>query len=75
MKSLPAGGVAQRVAEAVGAAGAQCFACLAERIGLDEHDVRSAALPLICRAGLDLARGRCVRCGVLDEMLVQRKAA
>jgi hypothetical protein len=75
VKNLPAGSVAQRVAEAVHTDGDQCFACLAERHGLDEHDVRAAALVLVCRAGLDLARRRCVCCGAREEMLVQRKVA
>jgi hypothetical protein len=67
--------VTQRVLEAVHDGGHQCFACLAQHAGLDEHDVRAVALVLVCRAGLDLARRRCTRCGAVEEMLVLRQAA
>jgi hypothetical protein len=49
MRSHPAKLVAQRVTEVVRAGGDQCFGCLAERSGLDEHDVRTVALVLVCR--------------------------
>jgi hypothetical protein len=75
MNSPQAKLVAQRVVEAVHAGSEQCFACLAEHSGLDEHDVRAVALVLVCRAGLDLAHRRCSRCGSVEEMLVQRRAA
>ena len=67
--------VQQRVAEAVRADGQQCFACLAVRNELEEHEIRAVALVLVYRAGLDLAQRRCTRCGALEEMLVPRKAA
>jgi hypothetical protein len=75
MRTLQATIVAQRVADVVRAGNDECFSCLAERHGLDEHDVRAVALVLVCRAGVDLARRRCAHCGALGELLVPRKAA
>jgi hypothetical protein len=68
--------VATRVAEAVcrNSSRVLCFACLAAQEGLDEHDVRAAALVLISRAGLILVRRVCYTCQRMDEMLVSRRA-
>jgi hypothetical protein len=66
----------QRVAECVcNAQHPLCFACLAGQQGLREHDVRDAALVLVARAGLQLARCVCNSCGHEGEMIVSRKAA
>jgi hypothetical protein len=69
--------VAQRVADAFDHSGrtAVCFPCLATEAGLREHDVRAAALVLIARTGLDLARGVCSCCQRECEVLAARKAA
>jgi hypothetical protein len=67
----------QRVAECVclNAPHALCFACLASQQGMREHDVRDAALVLVARAGLELARRVCNSCGHEDETIVSREAA
>lgn len=67
----------QRVAEGVSLNEPHvlCFACLAAQQGLSEHDVRDAALVLVARAGLQLARRTCNSCGREDEVIVSRRAA
>jgi hypothetical protein len=69
--------VAQRVADAVyqNPSRVLCFACLAAREGLAEHDVRAAALVLVARAGFRLLQRVCYACRRTDEMLVSEKAA
>jgi hypothetical protein len=52
-----------------------CFACLATQYGLNEHDIRAAALVLVARAGLGLARRMCQSCRHVGEVLVTPVAA
>ena len=67
----------QRVAAAVyqNSPHVLCFTCLATQQGLNEHEVRAAALVLIARAGLRLVQRVCYACRRTDEMLVSQKAA
>ena len=69
--------VAQRIANAVyqNSPHVLCFTCLAAQEGLNEHDVRAAALVLVARAGLRLARRVCYSCRRANDALVSRKAA
>jgi hypothetical protein len=68
---------AERVANAVhqNLPHALCFNCLAAQQGLDEHDVRAAALVLVARAGLTLAQRVCHACRRTDETLVSQNAS
>jgi len=69
--------LAQRVANAVyhNSPHVLCFTCLAAQEGLEEHDVRTAALVLVTRAGLALVERVCYTCRRTGEMLASRKAA
>ena len=67
--------MAQRVANAVYQNSPQvlCFTCLASQQGLNEHDVRAAALVLVTRAGLRLVQRICDACQRTDELLVSHQ--
>jgi hypothetical protein len=69
--------LAQRIAHAVyqNTPDLHCFACLAERQGVNEHDVRAIALILIMRGGLQLVRRVCSRCQRSGEALAPQKVA
>lgn len=69
--------LAQRIANAVlqNSPHVLCFTCLAAQEGLNEHDVRAAALVLVARTGLRLARRVCSSCRRANDALVSRKAA
>jgi hypothetical protein len=69
--------VAQRLADVVYLNSPQvlCFTCLATQSGLNEHDIRAAAVVLVARAGLGLVRRMCHSCRHVDEVLVARVAA
>jgi hypothetical protein len=70
------GDVAQRIAATVHShPSGVCFACLARAQGLDEHDVRAAALVLIMRAGLQLARRACSSCRRTGDVLAVKNVA
>ena len=49
-----------------------CFSCLAVKQGIQEHDVRAAALVLIARAHFDVVTRVCDSCLRSDESLVFR---
>ena len=67
--------LAQRITNAVyqNSPRVYCFTCLAAQQGLNEHDVRAAALVLVTRAGLRLVRRVCFACRQRDEVLAGQK--
>lgn len=70
------GDLAQRIAAVVHSKpSGVCFACLARTHALREHDLRSVALVLITRGGLQLVRRTCSSCQRTDDLLAVKKAA
>ena len=71
------GPLARRVANAVyvNSPRVMCFSCLAAQHGLNEHDIRAAALVLVARFGLGLVRRTCHSCQRMDEVLIAEMAA
>jgi hypothetical protein len=51
-----------------------CYRCLAENLGVPEHQLRDAALIVTVRPGFDLVRASCGKCGRVDDLLVYRSA-